>query len=262
MHRLQYRNFGSYQAMVVNHTVDIESNNHAGVRWSEIRKSADNWNIYQQGTYAPDALHRWIASAAMDGNGNIALGYSVSGDTVFPSIGITGRRAGDPLNQMNCIEELIMAGNGAQTGESRWGDYSALSIDPSDDETFWYTNQYYAATSAMKWNTRIASFTVNDMEVSVKENPLFKIKKCYLKENFPNPFSQSTLIRWTLTEPCKVKLQIFGVTGSLLKTLVDGNLEQGNHTAEFDASVLNSGVYICRLSTGEMIETQMLVLIK
>jgi len=107
MYRLQYRNFGTHQSMVVNHTVDTESNDHAGVRWYELRKSNSDWTIYQQGTYAPDSLHRWMASAAMDGNGNIALGYSVSGNSLFPSIGITGRREGDAAGQMTCLEDII-----------------------------------------------------------------------------------------------------------------------------------------------------------
>lgn len=122
--------------MVVNHTVDAASNDHARVRWYELRKSNIDWTIYQQGTYAPDILHRWMASAAMDGNGNIALGYSVSGAALFPSIGITGHRAGDPSGQMTCREEFVFNGLGSQTVESRWGDYSSLTVDPFDDEAF------------------------------------------------------------------------------------------------------------------------------
>ncbi len=262
MQRLQFRDFGSHQSMLINHTVDAENNDHAGVRWYEVRKSSSDWTIYQQGTYAPDARHRWMGSTAMDGNGNIALGYSVSCDTAFPSIGITGRRVGDAPNQMNCIEEIIMAGMGSQTGDSRWGDYTSMTVDPSDDETFWYTNQYYAITSSMKWNTRIASFKISDLQVSVKERPFDSPKNNMLYKNFPNPFSQITMFRWILREPGKVNIQVFDVTGKCIVTLADTEQNAGEHEVEFDASGLPAGVYICRFTTGQTIETQKLLLMK
>lgn len=159
--RLQYRNFGSYSTLVANHTVDVDGNDHAGVRWYELRNTGSGWNIYQQGTYAPDAESRWMASAAMDGSGNIALGYSVSSSSVYPSIRYTGRKKNDPLGQMTAVEQSIIAGGGSQTSfYSRWGDYSALSVDPNDDATFWYTTEYMATTSSADWQTRIASFTL------------------------------------------------------------------------------------------------------
>ena len=97
MWRLQFRNFGSYQAMVINHTVDANGKDLAGIRWYELRRAPSGaWSIFQQGTHAPDGAHRWMGSIAMDGDGNIALGYSVSSDSVFPSIRRTGRLATDP----------------------------------------------------------------------------------------------------------------------------------------------------------------------
>lgn len=158
MFRLAYRNFGSYQTLVVNHTVDAGSSR-AGVRWYELRKTA-NWNVYQQSTYAPaGSEHRWMGSAAMDHAGNIALGYSVSSASVYPSIRYTGRLAGDPLNQMSQGETTLIAGSGAQThSAARWGDYSMMSIDPRDDCTFWYTDEYIQATASAAWRTRIGSF--------------------------------------------------------------------------------------------------------
>lgn len=156
MNRLQYRNFGTYQTLVTNHTVDAGSGR-AGVRWYELRKTTGNWYMYQQGTYAPnDGLYRWMGSAAMNGNGDLAIGYSVSGSTMFPAIRYTGRNAGDPLGQMTISEENIFAGPAAQTGVDRWGDYSAMSVDPSDNNTFWYTQEY--SGGGWNWRTRIASF--------------------------------------------------------------------------------------------------------
>ena len=159
MYRLQYRNFGSYQTMVLNHTVDTNSADHAGIRWYELRNTGGGWNIRQQGTFSPDTAHRWMGSIAMDGSGDIALGYSISSSTMFPAIRYTGRLAGDPLGQLPQGEGTIINGTGAQThSASRWGDYSSLSIDPVDDCTFWYTNEYIQTTGSSPWRTRIGSF--------------------------------------------------------------------------------------------------------
>jgi CARDB protein/Calx-beta domain-containing protein len=159
MYRLQYRNFGTHEALVVNHTVDVDGADHAGVRWYEIRNPGSVPVIHQQGTYAPDPDHRWMGSAAMDKDGNIGLGFSVSGAITSPSIRYTGRLATDPLNTMTLGEADLMVGAGSQLHSSgRWGDYSTLVVDPVDDCTFWYTQQYYAVTSQSGWQTRIGSF--------------------------------------------------------------------------------------------------------
>ena len=161
MYRLQYRNFGTHETLVVNHTVDADATDHAGIRWYEVRNPGSSPFIYQQGTYAPDSNHRWMGSAAMDGSGNIALGFSVSGPVTSPSIRYTGRLADDPLNVMTLGEADLMVGSGSQTHSSgRWGDYSSLLIDPADDCTFWYTQEYYAVTSEIGWQTRIGSFAL------------------------------------------------------------------------------------------------------
>jgi hypothetical protein len=156
MNPLYYRNFGSYETMVVNHTVKLGSR--AGIRWYELRKDSgqNDWYIYQEGTYAPaDDLSRWMASIAMNVNGDIALGYSVTGDTTYPQVAYTGRSAGSPLGVMDVEEFIIAEGNGSQNGTARWGDYSALSVDPVDDLTFWYTGEYMPGSV---WGTRITSF--------------------------------------------------------------------------------------------------------
>lgn len=158
MYRLQYRNFGSYQTMVTNHTVNISG--HAGVRWYELRNSGAGWGIYQQGTYSPDATSRWMGSIAMNSYGDIALGYSASSSTSFPSVRYTGRRATDPLGEMTFAEQSIVAGGGSQTSSyQRWGDYSMMSVDPVADTVFWYTQEFYQSTSNQNWKTRIGSFT-------------------------------------------------------------------------------------------------------
>lgn len=159
MYRLQYRNFGDHQSMVTNHTVDADGSGRAGVRWYELRNSGSGWSIYQQGTYSPDATHRWMGSAAMNANGDIALGYSASSSSIFPSIRYTGRLAGDALGQMTFAEQTIINGSGYQSGSAaRWGDYSMMSVDPVDDGTFWYTTEYIQTSGTTNWRTRIASF--------------------------------------------------------------------------------------------------------
>lgn len=166
MYRLQYRKFNGYASMVLNHTVNAGMGN-AGIRWYELRSSGTPWSIYQQATYAPDNNSRWMGSIAQDTAGTIAIGYSVSGPDLYPGIRYTGRLKSDPLNQMTIMEKAIVHGGGSQTGvwsgRSRWGDYSALSIDPSNPTTFWYTQEYYVTTSSSSWQTRIASFTFGNV---------------------------------------------------------------------------------------------------
>src|SRR5439155_19875420 len=116
--------------------------------------------VYQQGTYAPDSSYRWMGSAAMDRNGDIGLGFSVSSGSIDPGIHYTGRLAGDGLGTMTQGEGVVIDGAGSQTGGlARWGDYTSLSVDPSSDDcTFWYTGEYLASNGSFNWHTRIGSF--------------------------------------------------------------------------------------------------------
>lgn len=161
MYRLQYRNFGDHESLVVNHTVDVDGTNHAGIRWYELRDPNGMPSIYQQGTYAPDSDHRWMGSAAMDGAGDMALGFSVSSATTYPSIRYAARLATDPLGTLAQGETTLIAGSGSQTHSTgRWGDYSMLAVDPNDGCTFWYTQEYYAVTSLAGWQTRVGAFSL------------------------------------------------------------------------------------------------------
>jgi hypothetical protein len=176
MWRLQYRNFGTHETLVGNFTVDADGNDGHGIRWFELRKSPGaGWALHQEGTFAPqppDAtsfVHRWMGSVAMDQVGNIALGYSVSNETdIFPSIRYTGRRAVDGLNFMTQGERTIIAG-GSQIRNFRWGDYTSLNVDPADDCTFWYINDY--VTNAGRRQPRIAAFQFDDCFVPVIQVP-------------------------------------------------------------------------------------------
>jgi hypothetical protein len=164
MYRLAYRNFGTHESLVVNHSVVAGSG--GGVRWYEIQNPSGTPTVAQQSTFAPDSTYRWMGSIAMDKAGDIALGYSVSnGSSVFPSIAFTGRVATDPASTMEA-EVGVVSGGGSQVGNdshgallTRWGDYSAMHIDPVDDCTFWYTQEYIKTTGVFNWNTRIATFS-------------------------------------------------------------------------------------------------------
>jgi hypothetical protein len=169
MNRLQFRNFSDHWSMVTNATVDVGSNV-AGIRWYEFRKiGSDPWYAHQEATYAPnDGNSRWCGSIAMDTAGNIALGFSISSSSMYPSIRYTGRMSCDPLNQFTINESGIINGGGSQTNTwsgtpSRWGDYSAMNIDPAGTSKFWYTNEYYSTSSQANWRTRIASFSFADV---------------------------------------------------------------------------------------------------
>ena len=158
MFRLAYRNFGDHESVVGNYTVS--SGGVAGIRWFEMRNVTNGpVTLFQQSTYQPDSTWRWMGSAAMDGSGNLALGFSASSSSINPQIRYAGRLASDPLNTLAQGETTLFAGTGSQTGTSnRWGDYSDLTVDPVDDCTFWYTTEYYATTSSFNWRTRIGSF--------------------------------------------------------------------------------------------------------
>ena len=165
MFRMNYRNFGSYASVLLNHTVKADAR--SGIRWYELRipKGGDP-SIYQQGTYAPtddltNPIWRWMGSIAQDKKGDIAAGYSASGPNNYPSVRYTGRAAGDPLGQMTQAEQVAYTGTGPQTeAEGRWGDYSDLTIDPSDNCTFWYTQEYLGTDTVVigTWRTRVVSF--------------------------------------------------------------------------------------------------------
>jgi hypothetical protein len=170
-YRLSYRNFGDHESLVINEdAAPPDAHTASGVAWYEIRNPNGTPSIFQQSLFSPDNTNRWMGSIATDKLGDMLLGYSVSdATTVFPAIRITGRVPTDSLGTME-TEMTVVVGGGAQlptppdpvtgsTDNSRWGDYSSMSVDPVDDCTFWYTQEYIKAPdSGNAWNTRIANF--------------------------------------------------------------------------------------------------------
>jgi hypothetical protein len=156
MFRAQYRNRGSFESLVGNLVTDVNGADRGGIRWFELRKSGSNpWALHMEGTYSPDTTNRWMGSAAVDKDGNLAVGYSVSASTsVYPGLRFAGRLAGDPSGSLAQGETTLVAGSAANAS-NRWGDYASLSVDPSDDCTFWFTGMYSPSSS---WGTRIGAF--------------------------------------------------------------------------------------------------------
>ena len=160
MHRAQYRNRGTHEVVVGSFVTDVTGTNVGGVRWFEARKTgAGPYTLFQEGTVSPDNTNRWMSSIAMDGSGNIAVGYNVVSTTVFPGQRYTGRTAADPPGTM-APEQVIIAGTASNTS-NRYGDYSSMSVDPTNECTFWWTGEY---NSAGTWSTRIATFTFPNPE--------------------------------------------------------------------------------------------------
>lgn len=165
MYRLAYRNFGgNHESLVVNHSVQAgtaKRNPFTGVRWYELRRTpsgSGSFSVFQQGTFSPDSTFRWMGSIAMDKAGDIAVGYSASSSSVFPSVRYTGRVPTDAGGTLEA-ETSLKAGAGSQLRNlNRWGDYSAISVDPGDDCTFFYTNEYLKSSGTFNWSTQIGSF--------------------------------------------------------------------------------------------------------
>jgi hypothetical protein len=164
MYRLAYRNMGSYEALVVNHSVDGADSTPSAVRWYELHIAKSKVAVAQQGTFAPDGAARWMGSIAMDKKGDILLGYNLSGDGAsptfkyYPSIAITGRRPEDPGGLAK--EKILVAGSGSQKSV-RWGDYSSISLDPADDCSFWLTSQYQTTSGIYVWRTSVSRVKFN-----------------------------------------------------------------------------------------------------
>lgn len=160
MYQFEYYNYGSHEDMTISHAIKNKSQSNTAIRWYQLRSTgAGPWMVFQQGTFAPDGLYRWLPSGALDSAGNLAIGYNASSSKRFPSIRYAGRLAGDPANKLSQGEAILIKGGGSQGGPVRWGDYSAMQIDPTDGCTFWYTNEYYSSSSATHWRTRVGSFS-------------------------------------------------------------------------------------------------------
>jgi len=279
MNAPQYRNFGDYQTIVCCHTVDVDASDHAGVRWYELRKTDGDWTVRQQGTYAPDEHSRWMGSVMMNGNNELGLGYSVSSTTVFPGIRFTGQTEeayASASGIMDVPEGIIWEGASSQTGTMRWGDYSLLCVDPADDETFWYTNQY--VSSGQK--TRIASFVIGPAApitsfTASNTLPCINEPVVFTDESTGEPTSwewsfapntvvfmdgtsassQNPVVQFTSLGSYDVTLNATNAIGSTAKTItayINVNLTNANFSANLQSVVINNPVTLTDASTCEV----------
>jgi len=194
MNQPHYRAFEAHESIVLNFITDATGNNRSGIRWMELRRvSGSDWALYQEGTFAPDdGLHRFMGAIAMDGGGNIGLGYSVSSLSTYPGLRFTGRLDTDPLGEMTIDEFTLVNGSGA-TSNDRFGDYAHLGVDPLDNRSFWFTGHYMTQAG---WSTRIARFQI--------EKDTFDIGPLALEA----PQSSPAL---TEAETVKIRVENFGL---------------------------------------------------
>ncbi len=168
-----YRNFGAYEGIALNFSVDVTGNNQAGIRWMELRRAqGGSWELFQEATYSPDTYNRFMGSIGMDAEGNLLMGYSVMGADKQLSLRYTGRMASDPLGEMT-IDEYEFGTGESYEGSSRWGDYAAMTVDPIDQRTFWFTGEYRKPEI---WGTKIIKALLrrdtNDIGVVAMINPV------------------------------------------------------------------------------------------
>jgi hypothetical protein len=233
MYRFAIRHFADHDRAVVNHAV--ASGGSVAVRWYELYDPTGSVTLNQQGTFAPDSTDRWMASLAEDQVGDIGMGYSASSSAMHPAIRFTGRVPSDASGTMES-ESTIIQGAGSQVGSyaDRWGDYTAMQVDPSDDCTFWYVDQYQAVTGTFDWSTNISSFVFNNCS----GNPGFSLSA--------SPGSVSLVEGSTATTTISVGL-LNGFTGSVklsasglptgVKAAFSTNPTTGSSTLTFTASV-------------------------
>ncbi|MEI6435429.1 MAG: T9SS type A sorting domain-containing protein [Bacteroidota bacterium] len=252
MNAPQYRNFGAYQTIVCCHTVNVDGKGHAGVRWYELRKTDTTWFIRQQSTYAPDTNSRWMGSILLNGHNTIGLGYSISSNAEFPGIRYCGQSdsaylAGNSI--LDIAEDTILSGTMSQSANSRWGDYSSVSIDPSDDETFWYTNQYSGVASN---KTRIASFKFESGPIAVNEMTLNRI---FI---YPNPASGIVQIVPATDETAELHVTVEDQNGKIIAR----KKFSGKKEYSLNLSSAPQGVYYILIKTEGWQVTKKLVLLR
>ena len=248
MYPLSYRAFDDYETMVCSHTLwdgDVHY-----IKWYELRKDIADWYVYQTGNYAPDSTHRFQPSISINGNGDIALGFSASDASIFPSIRMTGRRADDPLGEMTFQEVELFTGLNyintyqAEFDANRWGDYASMMVDPSDDTTFWFTNMYSKAeTNLGNWGTRIFKINLEEELETVSANAGNDTIICEDEFIFiTNATAQNyNSLLWTSSGD-----GTFLVNNSLEAKYIRGNgdIENGQVTLTLQANGYETGSYV------------------
>ena len=239
MNQTHYRNFGSHESMVLNFVTDVTGgDNLSGIRWVELRRSGGTWDVYQEGTFAPDdGLDRYMGAICMDGNGNIGLAYNVSSENEFVGVRYTGRRASDPLGQMTVDEYNAVSGTNTINSGARFGDYSHMSIDPTNDRTFWYTTEYAGGGNV---RTRIVAFELGRDTIDIGPSAILSPMDADDLEN---------------NETVSIEVTNFGIetqnTFDVGYIVNNGNaiIESVNYTLELDSTYIHTFTPMVDMST-------------
>ena len=206
MYPVTYRMFDDHESMVCCLTIWDGSTHYP--KWFELRKESGDWYVYQQGNYSPDSTHRYQPSISINGNGDIAMGYTVSDEETFPSIRMTGRRANDTLGVMTYQEVELFSGLNyintyqATFDQNRWGDYASMIVDASNNTTFWFTNMYpKSQTSVGNWGTRIFKIDLTEEFEDVTAFAGIDTMICYSDYIFitQGEATNYNAIQWTTT---------------------------------------------------------------
>jgi hypothetical protein len=237
--RAQYRKWAGYNSVVFCNVVDVDGTDHGGLRWYELRDKNDgNWSIYQQGTFAPDAESRIHGSISMDNQGNIAMAYTVTGKNTYPSIAFTGRYANDPLGTMTVPEVIAEAGAGSKSGNNRFGDYAHMTIDPVDDQTFWFTGNYIKTGG--KSSTRIVTFKLAQT-TGIENNYLKDLSITHQVDD-----NKLNIDVKGLADNDKLIVDLYGIQGNLI-THADVTPANNAFKQSINISNLSHGVYLLRI---------------
>ncbi|HZH86909.1 MAG TPA: T9SS type A sorting domain-containing protein [Brumimicrobium sp.] len=255
-YRAQYLKWPSYNTVLLCNVVDIDGSLTAGIRWYELRQDADNmdWVLHQEGTYAiNDGNSRFLGSIAMDYNGNIGMGYSVSGPTEYPSLAATGRFSNDPLGEFTFSETFAIKGGRYQSGGNRYGDYSHMSLSP-DGQEFWYTGEYIASNGSRR--TRIFSFNLQ-AQLDVQSEGAFKEPTLVLMQD-----DQHIIVKGSqLPDSKEMYIDLFDINGRKISRKIQAVINQ-ELNAEFDKTGLANGVYMVRIGKENFMRVEKIVIHK
>ncbi|PWH86586.1 T9SS type A sorting domain-containing protein [Brumimicrobium oceani] len=258
-YRAQYLIWPTYNTVMLCNVVDIDNNNTAGIRWYELRQDSDgdDWGIHQQGTYSiDDGNSRFLGSIAMDYNGNIGMGYSVSGPTEYPGLAATGRLAGDDLGEFTFTETWAQKGLSYQKGGNRFGDYSHMSLSP-DGQEFWYTGEYIGDTGPFgnigDRKTKIFSFNLQS-QVGIENESMKSEAALILMQN-----DESILVQGSdLPVSEEMYVDLFDISGKLIERQKKGTFN-GELNTSFDKTRLSNGVYLVRIGKESFMRVEKIV---
>jgi hypothetical protein len=252
MYRVQYIKSGDWNHALMCTTVDVNGNNSkAGIRWFELRQDPSDpnnpWELYQEGTYSPDGLSRWMGSMAMDQNGHIGMAYCVSGSSESPGLRYTGRFANDPLGEMTIDEQIAVTGNGAQSVTNRYGDYSQMSIDPGNNSLFWFTGEYMGNNNQPR--VRIFNFSMWQLEGLGSESGTIE-NVGFEEEDIPTYFNayQPNLgemrVVWNGIKDNEFDIQLIDMSGKIVRV---ERVSTADQEKTFAVPTFARGIYMIRL---------------